>query len=540
MIVEVGEVGAAGLFEGAVGNDRFELVAWWEAKNASAGPAAGGTVVEVSGRGFRFDVNYSCTFEAANATGNATEGDVFSTREVQVLDHTRLVCVTPFWDAPAQLTLLELDELGLSGGRRRLEINASKEEDETVEAREWRFGEGVRSVLPSRAPASGGVALVVGAFGLSTYMGSANYTVVFSTLDVPEEALAEAADADSNSTAAIVVEAVSPNELELVSPSWGSSRATVARLNIFIFHESTSLETVDGDTLVFSFDGQWSARTPSAGPSEAGTRVTISGAGFSEEASSGYACRFVDADNATRAVDSEVVEWLNHTEIVCVTREWPFEQALTNLSVSFDGAEMVYSGAEPAEFYFVNSWSELDVSVGTAAGGTALNISGAGFDSEVDYECVFTGWDTAWRAASNATVVSINEVACVTPHWNATAEETVVSIESSGGAAAYTGEDVNGSYFTFTARWSLVQPNPALAGGGVMVSVESVGLNMTGHYQCVWSLEPFFNDSIPTSGDDLATSALPTMYTTATVRNFELIECPGANWGYTQPAGNVS
>ena len=53
----------------------------------------------------------------------------------------------------------------------------------------------------------------------------------------------------------------------MVSPDWGASRATVASLNLFVFHTNlegqvASLETVEGDTLLFSFDGLWSNPQP--------------------------------------------------------------------------------------------------------------------------------------------------------------------------------------------------------------------------------------------------------------------------------------
>jgi len=51
MLVEIAEGiqgGGPAAFDGPVGGDRLELLAWWAVKNASAGPAAGGTRVEVS------------------------------------------------------------------------------------------------------------------------------------------------------------------------------------------------------------------------------------------------------------------------------------------------------------------------------------------------------------------------------------------------------------------------------------------------------------------------------------------------------------
>ena len=100
-----------------------------------------------------------------------------------------------------------------------------------MEAQSWGFGEGVRWVLPTRAPASGGTVLVIGGFGLSSYGESSNYTVVFSTLDVPEEALAAADDAESNSTVALVVTASSPNHLEVLSSTLNPSTLTPSTLH---------------------------------------------------------------------------------------------------------------------------------------------------------------------------------------------------------------------------------------------------------------------------------------------------------------------
>eukprot|EP00961_Rhodomonas_salina_P294201 3934371-Rhodomonas_salina.1 len=218
-------------------------------------------------------------------------------------------------------------------------------------------------------------------------------------------------------------------------------------------------------------------------------------------------------------------------------------------------------GQLSAPFQLVSAWNSIDQTEGSVLGGLEMVVSGAGFNQDFNYTCLFrfgnfsTG--TTTDVFSCATFQNSSRVSCETPAWPIQADEVEFSlVEDDSLQITFSGEEPSGTVFRFNEILVSVIPVNASATGGQVVVVSGFGFDGTseqGFYKCVWSEDELeadvngtclcawadgANSSLVCSGAQ-QTALLASQFTNASVQNLTSMACPVPEWGLTLEAGNT-
>ena len=160
-----------------------------------------------------------------------------------------------------------------------------------------------------------------------------------------------------------------------------------------------------------------SSLSPTRGDAVGGSLITVAGAGFSSSRYD-YSCKFTCGDQLS--VTSAQVSPVSGQALVCTTPAWPGDTCKTTVELFKAASRLVGS----ALFHYSTVWMAVSPTLGPNGGGTAIQMTGAGFNSSAAYTCIFEGEDPNTRAAvrvtSGATYSSPESVMCVSPQWPVT------------------------------------------------------------------------------------------------------------------------
>ena len=196
---------------------------------------------------------------------------------------------------------------------------------------------------------------------------------------------------------------ISQTQIVCFSPAGTAGSSGSVALEVTV-DNSGSAETFSNDGVLFTYQQAQSVSVlqPSAGPQMGGTRVTLIGSGFENDADS--SCRF-----ATQAAMGSFtqVEYITFSNVVCQTPESDaiglidVEIANNGLDFSANGVKFLFRAAE--------SVSMLAPSEGPTTGGIMVTLSGSNFVFSPDLVCLFGS------VVAPANYVSGTSISCVAP-----------------------------------------------------------------------------------------------------------------------------
>jgi len=265
-----------------------------------------------------------------------------------------------------------------------------------------------------------------------------------------------------------------------------------------------------------------SATSPSRGPADGGTVITILGYGFNWE--KGYKCRFFTSSDASGFLDTGA-SIRSPTTLTCRTPVWGLKHAAETTAINIvrldggsdesiilftnqtvDGADSSQCRVTPqygrCAFAFEPVWSmtgetnALDLppsrpAVFSAAGGDEFMVSGMGFanDSDTRYVCRFVfrygPFEYAFASPYPARFVNHTLIVCITPVWKYYyTEEAIMELDIVGqGAVVAMATHAQPMAFTFREVYYALEPTTGSAAGGYRVTVRGMGFNQGEGYR---------------------------------------------------------
>ncbi|MGQ9592491.1 MAG: IPT/TIG domain-containing protein, partial [Planctomycetota bacterium] len=300
------------------------------------GPVGGGTLVEISGAGFRSGA--AVTFDGIPATS------------ISVVSSTQIACRTPAHPAGFVAVTVAI-EGGLS--------------DTLERAFEYVSGPAIQSVSPPSGPTSGGIRVTI-----------------------QGENFAAGASVRFGDTPATEVTVPSSTTILCTAPAGDPGRVAVR------------VENPDGqssalpDAFEYIPPPRVLSVSPPSGPAAGGTAATIDGEAFRAGASVAFGG--VPATNVT---------FVSSTRLACTTP--PHGPGIVGVQVTNPDGQSSTLG-DVFEYIAPPQVSAVSPPSGPAAGGTAVEIAGAGFRAGA--VVLFGG-----TAASNVLVASATRIQCTTP-----------------------------------------------------------------------------------------------------------------------------
>ncbi len=373
----------------------------------ASGTSLGGATVDITGTGFLANGAGAptVTFASAPATG------------VVVISDTTIRCVTPAGTAGSSITLTVANANG-SGA--------------LAAAYAYHARPTVASVSPAAGTALGGTAVTVTGTGFQAF-NAGTCTVSF---------------AGAAATSVVVVD---DTTLTCLTPS-GTAGAAVA----------VAVANANGSGTLAGGFGYHPAPTVSAvapahGRWQGGIAVTITGTGFQTNAAGTCTVGF----GAAQATSVVVV---NDTTITCVT---PAGTPASVVAVAVSNANGSGSLSAGYRNYAATALTAVSPTAGTALGGTAVTLTGSGF--EVDAPGVPTV-TFAGAAATSVVVVNDATITCVTPAGTAGSSVAVAVANANGTAALNPG-------FTYHQRPAIfsLSPSAGSGSGGTSVTISGTG-----------------------------------------------------------------
>jgi hypothetical protein len=200
--------------------------------------------------------------------------------------------------------------------------------------------------------------------------------------------------------------------------------------------------------------------SPSIGPEQGGTVVSVSGKGFADTGK--LSCRFVVPATFASATA------LKCTSPDLTSGASPNEHKIANgrlvsVEVSLDGLQYTSQGVQ-FTVYAPVTVAKVEPSSGPVSGGSAVLVHGANFLPLDTLVCRF-----GMGAPAKATWLSSSVVQCASPAW---AVKEVVTVEVSNSAADYSASGVSLEY-EGVATLTAVQPVFGSCRGGTRVAVMS-------------------------------------------------------------------
>ena len=194
----------------------------------------------------------------------------------------------------------------------------------------------------------------------------------------------------------------------------------------------------------------WQAASPQRGMATGGQLVTISGAGFNPKIT--YQCKFTSTTNTSWIAFSGTYKPRTNEQFVCVVPRWVYAAGQVTTTVLQAGRLVKFAtvdgggGAQQGDgvlFTFLASIDEIFADnfaktactvdsepprrepggqciSGSMSGGQRIRITGAGFSSTEEINCVFATLESSSKETvitSPATITNPNELRCSTPNW---------------------------------------------------------------------------------------------------------------------------
>ena len=388
----------------------------------------GGQVVTVSGLHFDLlSTPASCVF-ASHAVTAAT-----------YINATTITCPTPPMHSPSSTTL-------------SLSFNARYDALPTVSATAstslpFHFlpSPTVLAIHPTSGPASGGtVVTVVG----RSFASSAACTVGGVTASV---------------------QWVSPTLLLCVTAGGGVGSAVVRVTNAA---EALTNRSLDWATFTYFTQPQVVAMTPSSGPAEGGTAVTIALSAAISAPSTALSCRFGSALSSLPAL------WVDPTHLSCISPSQLPATVYVDVSVNGVDFSVSASSSPTINFTYVStappSLTFVYPSLGPTSGGTVLTLTGYSLTASPSSSplCLFPG-----LASTPAIPVNTSALTCPTPPGRANLTVSLsLSLTPLGYPLPVT---IGGPTFTFASPgvWT-VTPTLVTTAGGTAISLTGAGFTV--------------------------------------------------------------
>ncbi len=210
--------------------------------------------------------------------------------------------------------------------------------------------------------------------------------------------------------------------------------------------------TTSADQFTYIAAPAVTALSPTSGPAGGGTLVTITGTGFT----------------GASVVDFGTIAATNLTVVSStkITADSPAGSGVVDVTVTTPGGTSATSSADHFSYIATPAVTGLSPTSGPAAGGTLVTITGTGFTgaSVVDFGTI---------AATNLTVVSDTKITADSPAGSGVVDVTVTT---PGGTSATSAAD----HFSYIATPAVtgLSPTSGPAGGGTLVTI--TGTNFTG------------------------------------------------------------
>jgi len=375
------------------------------------GSLEGGTIVTVSGENFMSSDGLGCKFDKPSVV----------VVPAMYVDESTITCITPSSNSLVSSSILVTNN--------NVDFSPSPQKFHYIN------NIAVFSVSPT-----------VGHPGISTTVVLSGFNFVDSS-----EVLCKFENGDDS----IVTSGrfISSNQIECDSPSngdVGSSHELHLSVNGQDFVNTNHNFFYEEAPKVDSF-------SPTFGPQIGATTVTVTGENFS--LTKQLSCRFGSISVKAAFVSSET--------ILCVTPTvLGSDVSSLQIYVSSNGVNW-FSSASAFEFVTSASISSISPSSGPIAGGTAVTISGTGFEDSALINCLFKGGPTG--GGGNEIVagdyLSPTSVKCVSPVCNGCATSTFVSLEVSTNGVSYTSMGHQFYYLTSPAVTSIYPISGSITGG---------------------------------------------------------------------------
>ena len=202
-----------------------------------------------------------------------------------------------------------------------------------------------------------------------------------------------------------------------------------------------------------------SSISPTSGYPTGDSMITIAGAGFSPSRYD-YSCRFTCEDVH---VISLPVSPASVSSVACKVPTWSGETCDATVTV-LKGASVLMGSAT---FKYLTMWTAVLPTFGPNAGGTILQVMGAGFNSSSVYKCVFGGQQPNSRAIISVSTRGVFStptlVLCLGPQWPITPPSYARVTLQADGEEINTGSDEDILFSFSEGGWSAATPLGALA-----------------------------------------------------------------------------
>ena len=246
----------------------------------------------------------------------------------------------------------------------------------------------ITSIFPESGPTKGGTDVILAGNGI---------------IDGDNLACAFGAETDDNMHAVVgaisVARRMSRTEILCVAPEWGVPGDNVSlslELNGMVVATSPSPFHYYETPIITSI-------YPTSGAALGGTRITLRGSGFLSRP--GMTCRL-------GLVDVPAV-WKGNDEVTCTSPPGTVASTPLLLSFSLNGVDH----SAPVMYRYTESplVRKISPAKGSISGGTALALTGQGFEDSLELKCVFRLKNNHTEATTMAKFISPNELTCMSP-----------------------------------------------------------------------------------------------------------------------------
>jgi hypothetical protein len=427
------------LYEGA-GIQTVGFYQAWFAATPSSAASTGGIPVTITGYGFRSDENYSCIFKADVSGYIDTSSAEYVSKEI-------LRCLSPFWDSQEQkVSLIIVSE--------RLETENSSSYAVVSKVAYSGLATGGRdtgtfvfesrlfAVKPSTGSAKGGVSLIITGNGLAAHH---DYQCLWTT------------DKDTFDPSSWLYQWKYGNET--FDAGWGGCHTYT--------NDNKGFCVAHGACL----------------PCDAACAVECEGINTVGRA-------MMNVSNGNVSSFGVSATYFNDSMLACQTPAWG--KILPSLTVDFLVIYEVNSNPMEVEsaglqFYFSMEIFEVTPRYNSPVGKGSIMIHGIGFDTQVQYNCIFTSTSESYQSVGSpnpAIVHGLDSIECKLPVWPFGRGPSTVHIQQS-----YSFHKSNRGFMEFLGAWRSIYPSAGIVVGGVPVTVKGFGFDGSGQvkYRCEFS-----------------------------------------------------
>lgn len=209
---------------------------------------------------------------------------------------------------------------------------------------------------------------------------------------------------------------------------------------------------------------------PPSGPSDGGTRATISGSGFMDRA--GSVCRFGDTTTSAEIISSSKME--------CLAPPVKMEDANKTISLQFSYNGIEYSDSAVNFLYYRQLMiTRITPTTGPLEGGTVVDVFGSDFIESSLLMCRF-----GLLATAPASFINASYIQCISPPSQP--GQVTISVANNG---IDFGPALEGASFSYTPRpvISNIQPQLGSTRGNTSVEMTGDGFLYGPHFACLFN-----------------------------------------------------